>query len=216
MRYRVNYEILGHMAFLSHLEMMRLWQRALLRSSLPVAWSQGFNPRPKLSLGPAKGVGVEGLSEYLDVDFKTYLQGGEVISKLNSVLPDDVKVLRVRELPPGTKLLEAVINEAQYKIIFTQGCPGDLAAKVEDFLQKTEVLYLRRSPKKDKELNLRSYVNDLRLEDDVLILSAKLGPNGTMRPPELLTVLGYWDIIKDITIQRLGLYIKDGSRRSSP
>ena len=216
MRYRVNYEILGHMAFLSHLEMMRLWQRALLRSSLPVAWSQGFNPRPKLSLGPAKGVGVEGLSEYLDVDFKTYLQGDEVITKLNSVLPDDVKVLRVRELPPGTKLLEAVINEAQYKIIFTQGCPGDLAAKVGDFLQKTEVLYLRRSPKKDKELNLRSYVNDLRLEDDVLILSAKLGPNGTMRPTELLTVLGYWDIIKDITIQRLGLYIKDGSRRSSP
>ena len=93
MRYRVNYEILGHMAFLSHLEMMRLWQRALLRSSLPVAWSQGFNPRPKLSLGPAKGVGVEGLSEYLDVDFKTYLQGDEVISKLKMCIRDRLRLL---------------------------------------------------------------------------------------------------------------------------
>ena len=61
MRFRVKYEVKGHLSFLSHLEMMRLWQRALLRSGLPIAWSQGFNPRPKLSLGPAKGVGIEGL-----------------------------------------------------------------------------------------------------------------------------------------------------------
>ena len=105
MRFRVKYEVKGHLSFLSHLEMMRLWQRALLRSQLPIAWTLGFNPRPKLSLGPAKGVGIEGLGEYTDMDFKTYLKGNKVLEELNSVLPGEVRVLKVRELPEGTKLL---------------------------------------------------------------------------------------------------------------
>lgn len=216
MGYRVNYQVKGHLAFLSHLEMMRLWHRALLRSGLPVAWTQGFNPRPKVSLGPAKAVGIEGFSEYLDIDFKTFLKGEAIINGLNSVLPQDVQVLGVRELPPGTKLLEAVINEALYKITFLNGLPTDIDDKITQFLKAEEVLYLRRSPKKDKELNLRNFVYDLEVKDNALLVAAKVGPNGAMRPDELLTVLGYWDIMEDTYIQRLGLYIREGSRHSNP
>lgn len=216
MGYRVNYEVKGHLAFLSHLEMMRLWHRALLRSGLPVAWTQGFNPRPKISLGPAKAVGIEGFSEYLDIDFKTLLKGEVIVKGLNGVLPADVRVLGVRELPPGTKLLEAVINEALYKITFLHGLPLDIDDKINKFLAAEEVLYLRHSPKKDKELDLKNFVYDLGIKDAALLVSAKVGTGGAMRPDELLTVLGYWDIIKDTYIQRLGLYIREGSRRSNP
>ena len=85
MTYRIHYEVRGTLSFLSHLEIMRLWQRAMLRCHLPIAWSQGFNPRPKLSLGPARNVGVEGLSEYLDAEFSESVRAEEVMSKLNEV-----------------------------------------------------------------------------------------------------------------------------------
>ncbi|MEG0874172.1 MAG: TIGR03936 family radical SAM-associated protein [Clostridiales bacterium] len=216
MGFRINYEVKGHMAFLSHLEMMRMWQRALLRSKLPIAWSQGFNPRPKLSLGPAKGVGIEGFGEYLDMEFTTALDGDELMKTLNGVLPLEVRVLNLRELPRGAKLLEAIINEAVYKINFQQGLPLDIQEKITEFLAQETVPYLRHSPKKDKELDLRSFVYDLEIKDKALLISVKTGPKGSMRPEELLTVLGYWDIISDIKIQRLGLYIREANRHSNP
>lgn len=216
MRFRVKYEVKGHLSFLSHLEMMRLWQRALLRSGLPIAWTQGFNPRPKLSLGPAKGVGIEGLGEYIDMNFKTYLKGLTVIDDLNDVLPPEVRVLKVRELPEGTKLLEAVINEAFYQALFPKDALDDLKDRVAAFMEEKHHLFVRHSPKGDKEIDLRAFVNTMEVEGNKLLLSVALGSRGSLRPEELLTALGYWDIIGNIRVQRLGLYIKDGDRRSNP
>ncbi|MBQ6811343.1 MAG: DUF2344 domain-containing protein, partial [Firmicutes bacterium] len=141
MNYRINYEVKGSLAFLSHLEVMRLWQRAMLRCHLPIAWTQGFNPRPKLSLGPARNVGVEGLSEYLDAEFDGMVKSTELIEKLNSILPEGVTVLKVREIPQGTKMLEAVINEAVYKVSFLDGMPEDAVQKVADLMAAEECLY---------------------------------------------------------------------------
>ena len=214
--YRINYEIRGPLAFLSHLEIMRLWQRAMLRCHLPIAWSQGFNPRPKLSLGPARNVGVEGLSEYLDAEFSTDVKSAALIEKLNGILPDGVRVLKAREIPTGTKMLEAVINEAVYKVTFLNGMPEDAADKVKALMDADQCLYLRKSPKGEKEIDLRSYLLGIELQGDTMFLSVKTGTSGSLRVAELLTVLGYWDIIKDIKIQRMGLFVTEGAKRFTP
>ena len=187
--YRINYEIRGPLAFLSHLEIMRLWQRAMLRCHLPIAWSQGFNPRPKLSLGPARNVGVEGLSEYLDAEFSTDVKSAVLIEKLNGILPDGVRVLKAREIPIGTKMLEAVINEAVYKVTFLNGMPEDAAEKVKALMDADQCLYLRKSPKGEKEIDLRSYLLGIDLQGDTMFLSVKTGTSGSLRVAELLTVL---------------------------
>lgn len=216
MNYRINYEVKGSLAFLSHLEVMRLWQRAMLRCHLPIAWTQGFNPRPKLSLGPARNVGVEGLSEYLDAEFSSAVKSDELVAKLNGILPEGIAVLKVREIPAGTKMLEAVINEAVYKVTFLKGMPDDAAAKVKSLLEADQFLYLRKSPKGEKEIDLRSYLLGIDLQGDTMFLSVKTGTTGSLRVAELLTVLGYWDIIKDIKIQRMGLFVTEGAKRFTP
>ncbi|MBQ6810033.1 MAG: DUF2344 domain-containing protein [Firmicutes bacterium] len=216
MIYRINYEVKGTLAFLSHLEVMRLWQRAMLRCHLPIAWTQGFNPRPKLSLGPARNVGVEGLSEYLDAEFSEDVKCDTLIASLNEILPQGVKVLKAREISPGTKMLEALINEAVYKVTFLNGMPEDAASKVKDLLNAEQCLYVRQSPKGEKEIDLRSYILGIEILNDDLILSVKTGTKGSLRVAELLTVLGYWDIIKDIKIQRMGLFVTDGAKRFTP
>lgn len=216
MNYRVNYEVKGSLAFLSHLEMMRLWQRAILRSGLPVAWTKGFNPRPKLSLGPARGVGIEGLSEYFDVDFREDVEADKLVRELNDILPEGVFILGVRELPQGTKMLEAVIDEAVYKVHFRNGLPKDAEQKVADFIGEDQVLFTRKSPKGSKEIDLRAFVNGIDLKEDAMYLSVKTGTSGSIRVAELLTVLGYWDIMKDINIQRLGLFVTAEEKRFTP
>ena len=216
MIYRINYEVKGTLAFLSHLEVMRLWQRAMLRCRLPIAWTQGFNPRPKLSLGPARNVGVEGLSEYLDAEFSEYIKSDALIASLNEILPNGVKVLKAREIPQGTKMLEALINEAVYKVTFLNGIPEDAEGKVKELLAAKECMYVRQSPKGEKEIDLRSYILGIEINGDDMILSVKTGTTGSLRVAELLTVLGYWDIIKDIKIQRMGLFVTDGAKRFTP
>lgn len=216
MKYRVNYEVKGSLAFLSHLEIMRLWQRAILRSGLPVAWSNGFNPRPKLSLGPARGVGIEGCSEYFDVEFKAEVTSGELVRKLNDILPEGIFILAVREIAQSAKMLEAVIDEAFYRVTFLDGLPADAEEKTTAFLEAETVPFTRESPKGSKEIDLRAFVNGIELKENEMYLSLKTSPAGSVRVTELLTVFGYWDIIKDIRIQRLGLFVTLGTKRFTP
>lgn len=216
MNYRLNYEVKGNLAFLSHLEIMRLWQRAILRAGLPIAWTNGFNPRPKLSLGPARGVGIEGCSEYFDADFSDDVKAEALVTKLNAILPEGIFILSVREISPGTKMLEAVINEAVYRVKFLNGRPPDAEQQINDFMAAKEVKITRVSPKGSKEVDLRDFVNGIDLKEDTLYLSVRIGPAGSIRITELLTAFGYWDIIKDIKIQRLGLFVTEGTKRFTP
>lgn len=216
MRFRVMYEIKGLLAYLSHLDMMRLWQRAVLRSSLPITWSKGYNPRPRLSLGPAKGVGIAGCGEYIDVELEQFLPAAEITAKLNGVLPDDVRVLKVRELPPGTKLLEAVINGAEYLLHFPAAALGDAAERIAGFLALDTCLFIRKSPKGDKTIDLRSFVRHMELNGENLVLDVKIGAGGAVRPEEILTQLGYGDIIDEIEIARRSLYIEKNGGRYNP
>ncbi len=140
----------------------------------------------------------------------------EVMSKLNEVLPDGVKVLDLRELASGSKMLEAVINEAMYKITFLQGLPDDAKEKKAAFLAAEQCLYLRQSPKGEKEIDLRSYVLGIEIVSDSMFLAVKTGSTGSLRVAEFLTVLGYWDIIKDIKIQRISLFVTEGAKRNTP
>lgn len=216
MIYRLKYEITGPMCFLSHLEIMRLWQRAMLRAKLPIAWTQGFNPRPKLSLGPARNVGIEGLNEYFDAEFSSDIDGITLTKSLNGILPQGVRICEVREIPRGTKQLDAVINEALYKISFLGTAPDDLEKTVSAFMAEESCLFVRKSPKGEKEIDVRSFVNGIEINGSDLLVSVKTGNRGSLRIAELLTVLGYWSIIKDIKIQRIGLFVTEETKRTTP
>ena len=73
MRVRIRYTVTGKIRFLGHRDVARAWERALRRAGQPVAYSEGFSPRPKLHFGLALSVGHESLAEYVDVDFSCLL-----------------------------------------------------------------------------------------------------------------------------------------------
>ncbi|MGE5850701.1 MAG: TIGR03960 family B12-binding radical SAM protein [Candidatus Methylomirabilota bacterium] len=115
---RFEFHKVGDLRYLSHLELMRALQRALRRASLPLAYTQGFNPQPKVSVAQALAVGVEGLRELGEVEFTSRVEPDDLLARWNSQLPPELKILRSWEAPLHGPSLSAGVRGAVYQIRF--------------------------------------------------------------------------------------------------
>jgi radical SAM-linked protein len=113
---RFEFQKVGELRFLSHLELMRALQRALRRADIPFAFTQGFNPQPRLSLAQALAVGVEGLCEPGEVELTLRMAPEEMSAAWNRQLPPGLKILRAWEAPLNGPSLSAGVRGAVYQI----------------------------------------------------------------------------------------------------
>jgi radical SAM family uncharacterized protein/radical SAM-linked protein len=117
-RYRVCYSKTGLSRYLSHLEVVRLIQRAARRAQLPVAFSGGYHPHPKLSFGPALPVGVAGENECFDIDLTEEWSSDQLIATLNRHLHEGFVVRLARQLAASDPGIEALIDRFDYLVEF--------------------------------------------------------------------------------------------------
>lgn len=191
---RFVYQVSGVLKFLSHLDLLKLFNRALLRAKLPVAYSEGFNPHPKISFGPPRGVGQEGRRELADLQLKDEVAPDEVCRRLNLALPKNVRVLSAKVLPDTEPALMAQINlavyEAELPADLSAELRAELAAKTAAFLAADKIEIMRKRPKKrDKLIDLRSGVRTLVWQDNLLRLEIPFAEGGSVKPTEVLQYL---------------------------
>ncbi len=122
-RLMVKYVKCGDAAMLSHRECMRALERALRRSHLPLEFTAGFNPRPRMSFSPALPLGVAAEAEYLEVSVTGKVDEGGAVEALNRALPQGLRVREVRLLPPGMPKLS---RWARYGLYRLEGEKGDI------------------------------------------------------------------------------------------
>ncbi len=122
-RLRLKYVKRHPASCLSHLETLTLFHRALRRSRLPIHYTGGEHPHPKLAFSPALPVGVESLAEYLDLWLSRMPEEREVETGLNEVLPEGVFVLDARPVPLNASSLEQSIAWMEYEITFPEALP---------------------------------------------------------------------------------------------
>jgi radical SAM-linked protein len=91
MRLFVRYAREERVKYISHLDLMRTFQRALRRAHIPVAYSTGFNPHPRLAFASALAVGVTSSDEYMDTILEEPMVPGEFVARMNSVMPRDCR-----------------------------------------------------------------------------------------------------------------------------
>lgn len=118
---RARFSKTGKVRFTSHRDVARIWERALRRADLPIAYTEGFSPRPKLSFGLALSTGYESLGEYLDLSLREDAPGGDVDCEqlptlLNPVLPVGIELQAAVELPSGTKSLQQAVTSCTWHI----------------------------------------------------------------------------------------------------
>ncbi|MFZ5650730.1 MAG: TIGR03936 family radical SAM-associated protein [Bacillota bacterium] len=150
-RYRIRYSKEGPARFISHLDMLRTFERALRRAGLPVSLTQGFNPHPRMSFGFPLPVGMSGLNEYMDIDLDSAMPVEEIAGSLEKAMPPGFGVTGVCPVSEKAPSLMAEAERSLYSVrVDRDEVPGGMAAVkncVEDMMNSDEINVVRR--KKD-------------------------------------------------------------------
>lgn len=218
-RLRVRYAKEGKVRFTSHRDMARIWERTLRKVGFPVAYSEGFSPRPKLSFGLALPTGACSNGEYFDIAADPSWDPAtldELPRQLNAVLPEGITVQEIAALPKGAESLQAAVTSCSWAIEILDATRTELDRWV-DAVVRAEALVVDRERKgKVVTDDLRPLILDLEsgeMADGRLAIVAELDTVGrALRPAELLRVTE--PALVGGLIRRLHQWITaDGARR---
>ncbi|HEY5512090.1 MAG TPA: TIGR03960 family B12-binding radical SAM protein, partial [Geomonas sp.] len=125
-RIRIRFEKLGRMRFLSHLEMLTLFIRAVGRAQIPMRYSQGFHPHPKFSFATALSVGIESHAEYMDLEVDAGFSAQALQDALNGTLPEGVRVVEAAFIPMKSPSLSVIMERVRYRVTLPESLSGEL------------------------------------------------------------------------------------------
>jgi radical SAM family uncharacterized protein/radical SAM-linked protein len=195
---RFRFAIQGPLRFLSHLETVRVFTRALRRAQLPVQYSQGFHPQPQLAFATALPVGVESTGEYADVVLYACLEPQYFQKRLNAVLPQYLRVLDTCTVPLKTPALMSERLMAQYSVDVPQrllpGSNGLLAEQVQALLARSNIAVQRWHKKGPRPVNIRPGLAHLEVQSaggDTVTFAMLLHEEETLKtkPQEVIQAL---------------------------
>jgi radical SAM-linked protein len=155
---RIRYAKRGRLRFASHRDLARALERALRRAGVPMAFSAGFTPHPKISYLGAAPTGAASEAEYLEIGLAERRDPEEVRAALDAALPPDVAVLECVEAAEGTGALADRIDAAAWRVELPGVEPAELAAALEAFLARDEVLVARRTKNGLRDVDARAAV----------------------------------------------------------
>jgi radical SAM-linked protein len=189
-RLRIAYSKTAHMRFTGHLDLYRTWERLIRRARLPLAYTQGFNPHPKINLSPALPLGFTSECELIDIWLEADIPLKTVLDRLKNSAPPGIIISAVQEIDLGAPAIQNQVVSALYAITLQEPLP-DLREKVKQLLAADTLPRERRG----KSYDLRPLIESLAIEDpgSPAILSAQLAcrEGATGRPEEVLAELGY-------------------------
>jgi radical SAM-linked protein len=208
-RVRITFGVHEALRYVGHLDMLKTWERVLRRAGLPLEYSQGFNPRPRMQFAAALLVGATSDNEHLDVWLTDRLDNGfpdAWIERLNDASPAGLRVLTIKDTPIRSPALPTLVTHAEYVLtpVRDEIDPDDLGARARHLLAQPTI---ERQGRK-KPYDLRPLILDLSMNDaGQLIAQLVTGDQGNGRPDELLDALGLQ--LHQAHIHRRRLYLKD-------
>jgi radical SAM-linked protein len=189
-RYRIAYAKVSLMRYTSHLDTLRAWERTFRRAQIPMAYTKGFNPRPRINLSSALPLGFTSECELIDIWITEEMDVGTITRKIQSNLPPGLEIHGVTPLVYQAPKLHEEIIAAEYHVHLETFPPPDLLChQVEQLLSAPEIPRIRRGRKYDLRPLIRSLeVHHLENETYLgMCLAAKEGATG--RPEEVLDAL---------------------------
>lgn len=201
MEYRLKFSFTREddIKYLSHLDMLRLLQRAFRRAEIPVAYSGGFNPQPRLSIALPLPLGVTAEHELAEIYLEDSLSPSLFMTKMREKLPRGLSLIDAEEISAKEPALMQMIDAALYIAFPLPGGDslpeGILSPGVEEIKGRTEQIVQRVGKKGTRKLDIRPYIIELEMikEGDgteAVRMFLQAGSRGGARPGELLAILG--------------------------
>ncbi len=184
----LRYAVEGDIRFISHHDSLRLFERALGRAKVPVRYSQGFNPRPRLRITLPRPVGIASLDELLVLELTSPTEPGEILSRLSEQLPAGITLISAETLAERDRRLP---YEACYSLQLEPMLSEPVAKRAAAFMSKdrVEVDRLIYRGRRHKLINVRQYVVALGVAENCLKWGQSITTTGTARADEVLTAL---------------------------
>ncbi len=183
-RLRITFAKGEELRYISHLDALRLWKRALRRAKVPLEYSQGFHPQPKISLAAPLPVGCTGEEEVMEITLERPLSLSALAKGLRKQLPLGITLKEVKEVYLALPPLQSQVRFAEYVALPIE--EGELQGRIDRLLAAKAIPRERRG----KEYDLRPLIDDLRLEGRALWMRLRQDAQGAGRPDEVLEALG--------------------------
>jgi radical SAM-linked protein len=203
-RLRIVFRKGGEIKYISHLDLMRAWERALRRADMPLAHSRGFNPRPKLSFAAALAVGFTGRMEMLDIFLEQRLGLRQCASRVKAQLPIGLQLQSVFEVSAALASLPSLVTAAEYEVLVRgEEDFDDTNARLRSLLAAESIPRCRERPDKVRTYDLRPLIDSLWLVrghagEAVVGMRLRAGSQGTGRPDEVMDALGMAEAVRGI------------------
>lgn len=226
MKARVRFTKQGKIRFLSHRDLARVWERGLRRAGIPVAYSEGFSPRPRISFGLALSTGYESLGEYLDIDLAPHaaVTVDDLPARVSPYLPVGMEAVAAVPLEPGTDSLQQAVTSCDWLLEVVGPTPEQAHARVEEAMAAEELPVTVERKGTETAIDARPAVLALRVAErdaphpgvsplhPTAVLGATLATQPrSLRPAELLRALdASWREVRAIRTHQWTLV--DGAR----
>lgn len=184
-KYRLQFTKYGDMKYVSHLDLIRLFTRIFHRADLPLAYSEGFNPHPKMSVLLPLSVGFESACEYIDVEFKDGVGMLDCMKKLKGKLPLGMEIPQITQLNETSKKAKA-IRYASYELTFTNP-PSE--KEIEDFWNLTEINVVKKTKRSEGLADIKPDIMDLYTADGKVYAVISAGSEANLKADLLVTAM---------------------------
>lgn len=184
MKLRIKFSKEGPIKFIGHLDVMRYFQKALRRAGIDVAYSGGFSPHQIMSFAAPLSVGFESEGEYFDIQVNSLTDTEDVRIKLNAVMAEGIKILKVSLLPEGAGGAMASVAAASYLVSFRVSVPlpENWRERLMDFYAREHIPVIKKTKRGEKEMDLKEGIFGLRLDGNGIYLLLDAGSGSNIRP----------------------------------
>ena len=188
MRVRITFVKQGALRYTGHLDLHKLWERAARRAQLPLAYSQGFHPQPKMNMAAALPLGFSSRCEVMDIRLEHDIALEDLPTRLNGTLPSGLQVVGVEQVDDREPALQTQVKAAEYEVTLTEAMDrSELQRRIDSVIESKAIPRERRG----KMYDLRPLIDELTLlTDDKIFMRLAAREGATGRPEEVLDVLG--------------------------
>ncbi len=189
---RIEYQKTHRLRFLGHLDVATVFDRAVRRAQLPVAYTEGFHPRAKITFANPLPVGVAGLGELCGIDLAEHLSPHQLAKRLSRELPDGLDLVSAQVLPRTRRSPFADLSRADYTVTLRPGevNADELQQVVQRFVSAERVEVQRQTKRRNRTIDIHPGTHELSVTEGAdLQMSLSLRRDDLVKPAEVLAVL---------------------------
>ena len=184
LKIRIKFAKRGAMKFISHLDVMRYFQKVIKRADIDIAYSEGFNPHQIMSFASPLGLGLNSEAEYVDIEVHTTMSTKDAIAKLNEVSVPDMPILSYKLLDDNATKAMTLVAASDYFVKFRENyVPNiNLDNAINAFLTKDSIIITKETKKGTKEMDLKPLIYEFSTLNDGYFLKLAAGSVDNLKP----------------------------------